>query len=125
MGDFASVLKKLRLAKGLTQGELAEALGTTRSRLSMYELGQREPDFETTETIADFFNVDVDYLLGRSTKTTVIPERYYINEEAKDIADFLYKNPEYRVLFDASRNVKPEDIGFVKQMIDRMTGNDA
>ena len=36
----------------------------------MYETGDREPDFETLELFADFFNVDVDYLLGRTEKTT-------------------------------------------------------
>lgn len=40
------------------------------------------------------------------------------------MAEFLYRNPDYKVLFDASRKVKPEDIDFVKQMIDRMGGND-
>lgn len=67
---FFNVLKELRTEKGLTQTELTKALGITRSRLSMYETGDREPDFETLELFADFFNVDVDYLLGRTDKTT-------------------------------------------------------
>ena len=67
---FFNILKELRAEKGLTQTELAKALGITRSRLSMYETGDREPDFETLELFADFFNVDVDYLLGRTEKTT-------------------------------------------------------
>ncbi len=124
MGEFKSVFKQLRLAKGMTQGELADAIGITRSRLSMYELGQREPDFETLEMIADYFNVDIDYLMGRTTKTTVLPETYYIDDDARELADFLHKNPKYKVLFDASRKVKPEDIEFVRQMIDRMGGNE-
>ena len=36
----------------------------------MYENGSREPDYETLEAIADYFNVDIDYLLGRTNKTT-------------------------------------------------------
>ena len=39
----------------------------------MYESGAREPDFETLELIADFFNVDIDYLLGWTLKPTYIP----------------------------------------------------
>ena len=50
-------------------------------------------------------------------------DTYYLNPEARDMAQFLYDNPEYKVLFDASRKVKPEDIQFVKEMIDRMTGS--
>jgi repressor LexA len=40
----------------------------------MYENGSREPNFETLELIADFFNVDTDYLLGRTSKNTYIPQ---------------------------------------------------
>lgn len=66
MGEFAKRLKKLRLNKSLTQDELAPELGISRSTLGMYETGKREPDFETLETIADFFNVDMNYLIGYS-----------------------------------------------------------
>ena len=38
-----------------------------------------------------------------------------------DRAEFLHKNPDYKVLFDASRKVKKEDIEFVKQMLDRFS----
>ena len=74
MSSFKTVLKSLRNSRNLTQEELAQKLNIGRSRISMYESGQREPDFETTELIADFFNVDVDYLLGRTSKTTMLPE---------------------------------------------------
>ena len=92
----------------------------------MYETGAREPDFETLEKIADFFNVDIDYLLGRTDKTTLLPEtigHYYLNDETRRLAQFMFENPEYRVLFDASSKVKKEDIEFVKQMIDRVRGD--
>lgn len=124
MGSFNSVLKSLRTAKGLTQEELAKILKISRSTVGMYENGSREPDYETLELIADFFNVDIDYLIGRTDKTTVIPDSYYLNDDAKEIAQFLYDNPEYKVLFDTTRKVKKEDINFVKQMIDRVRGDD-
>ena len=38
----------------------------------MYERGERQPNFEVLETIADYFNVDIDYLLGRTSKTTKV-----------------------------------------------------
>lgn len=120
MGDFQNVFRALRKAKGLTQDELAKQLGLSRSAIGMYENGLREPDYETLELIADFFNVDMDYLLGRTNKSTYIPEQYYLNDDARDLAQFLYDNPDYKVLFDASRKVKKEDIDFVKQMLDRL-----
>ena len=66
MTEYAKRLQNLRKKKGLTQDELAEKLHTSRSRVSMYEQGKRQPDFEMQEAIADFFNVNIDYLFGRS-----------------------------------------------------------
>lgn len=124
MGNFQNVLKSLRKANGLTQDELAKILKISRSTVGMYENGSREPDYETLESIADFFNVDIDYLLGRTNKTTLIPDtHYYLNDDARELAQFMFENPEYKVLFDASRKVKKEDIDFVKQMIDRVRGD--
>ena len=127
MGNFQNIFKQLRISSGYTQIEMSQKLGISRSTIGMYETGAREPDFETLETIADFFNVDIDYLLGRTDKTTLLPEtvgHYYLNDDARDLAQFMFENPEYKVLFDASRKVKKEDIEFVKQFMDRMRGDE-
>lgn len=63
---FAKAFKNLRLAKGLTQNQLAAALGMSKSAVSMYENGRRSPDLETAEAIADYFNVNMDDLVSRS-----------------------------------------------------------
>ncbi len=67
MANFASTIKHLRTERGITQEQLAAMLKVSRSTIGMYETGNREPDFETCEAIADIFNVDMDYLMGRST----------------------------------------------------------
>ena len=66
MATFSAILKDLRLQRGMTQAELARILNTAKSTVSMYENGKRTPDFETLEAIADYFNVDMNYLLGRA-----------------------------------------------------------
>ena len=66
MSDFPFVLKQLRKSAKMTQPELAQKLGISRSAISMYELGSREPDFETMEAIADLFNVDMNALMGKA-----------------------------------------------------------
>lgn len=121
MGDFPNIFRKIREQSGLTQQQMADKLGVSRSAIGMYENGEREPNFETLGLIADTFNVDMNYLLGKKPTTEVIPDRYYLDDDARDMAQFMYENPEYKVLFDASRKVKKEDIDFVKQMIDRMS----
>ena len=55
----------LRKAAGLSQYELARRLKMGRSALGNYEMGEREPDFETVRKFADFFGVSIDHLLGR------------------------------------------------------------
>lgn len=71
---FCDVLKRLRKDRNLTQQQLADKLGLSRSTIGMYEKGVREPDFETSELIADFFNVRLDDLLGRKKiATTNLP----------------------------------------------------
>lgn len=67
---FPEVLKQLRQKNNLNQMELAKIIGVSRSAISMYESGQREPDFETLETIADYFNVSMDYLHGKTLYET-------------------------------------------------------
>ena len=69
---FADRLKELRISKGLSQKELAKLMGVSSSTISMYEQDQREPSFEIEERIADYFNVDLDYLRGGSNSTTKI-----------------------------------------------------
>jgi transcriptional regulator with XRE-family HTH domain len=66
MATFKDMLKYLRNREGLSQAELAQKIGLGTSTISMYEVGKREPDFETLETIADFFNVDMNFLLGKT-----------------------------------------------------------
>jgi len=63
---FAEVLKLLRQEKGFSQRELAKELNISHSTLGMYEVGKREPDHNTLRRIADYFDVSLDYLLGRS-----------------------------------------------------------
>lgn len=59
-------IKLLREELGLKQEELAKALSVSPSAIGMYERNLREPNNELTLKIADYFNVTVDYLLGKS-----------------------------------------------------------
>ena len=64
-GDFVR-LKELRKNKGLSQLRLATELNTTQNTISRYETGEREPGISELIKIADYFNVSVDYLIGRT-----------------------------------------------------------
>lgn len=64
MDEFAKTFKQLRKERGLTQQEVADAIGTAKSTVNMYERGERHPDFQRLGRILNFFNVDYNYLLG-------------------------------------------------------------
>lgn len=75
----------------MSQQELAEKSGCSRSAIGMYETGRREPDLETLETFADIFNVDMDFLTGREESSEwSIRFRKKLDEELSraDMADF-------------------------------------
>ena len=72
MASFSDRLKELRKDKGVTQKALAEIMGMTEQAYQKYEYGMREPNHEATIKLADFFDVSVDYLLGRSDDETNI-----------------------------------------------------
>ncbi len=63
---FAKRLAELRKEYNLSQNALASKLGYSRGQIGNYELGSREPDFSTLIKIADFFNVSIDYLIGKT-----------------------------------------------------------
>lgn len=67
MSEFKNILKSLRKNNNLTQTQLANAVGLTYSTISMYERGDREPDFKRLKMLANYFDVSTDYLLGKKT----------------------------------------------------------
>ncbi len=66
MMSFGNRLRQLREDRGLSQLDLSKHLNIANSTLSLYEAGKREPDYDTLQRLADYFDVSTDYLLGRS-----------------------------------------------------------
>jgi len=80
--NFKSRLKELRKHRNITQAELAKRLNYGRTAIANYEAGRTEPSFEALNAIAEYFNVSVDYLLGRSDEQN--PQRkahYYYSHD--------------------------------------------
>lgn len=65
-------LKELRTSKHISQVKLAMDLNMNQNSISRYENGEREADYETLIAFADYFNVSVDYLLGRTDNPNMI-----------------------------------------------------
>lgn len=67
MENFKDRLKSLRKGKRMTQREMGEYLGITMRAYQSYEQGTRYPEFPGLIKLADFFDVSLDYLVGRSS----------------------------------------------------------
>ena len=118
MGLYENI-KFVAKSKGYSINQLEKELGFARSYISKFQ--KITPSMDKVQKIADFLGVSVDYLINGSENDPEIP--YYMNDDAREMAQFMFDNPKYKVLFDASRKVKEEDIDFVRQMIDRFSGN--
>ncbi len=66
MSNFKERLKELREEKHISRDELAKAVKLSYWAIAKYETGERTPDPETLQRLADFFGCSVDYLLGRT-----------------------------------------------------------
>ena len=64
---FGSILQKLRAEKKVSQQTVAEYIGVTKQAYSLYELGKRNPDNDMLYKISEYFDVSIDYLLGKSS----------------------------------------------------------
>jgi transcriptional regulator with XRE-family HTH domain len=89
-------LRTLRIAKGKTQNEVANMLGIDRTTYTKYETGDSNPDYSTICELADYFNVTVDYLLGRSVVTAAVQD--YSEQLDKRMREML-SDPDLRVAF--------------------------
>ena len=94
-------LRKLREERGLTQQRLSELTGISKSRIYSYESKEREPDIAGLITLADFFSVSIDYLVGKEAD-------FYMqkNEAALDLDKFGERIRCFRI----QRQMKVEEL---------------
>ena len=95
---FKEMLRELRTAKNMTQKDLADQLGLSRNTISMYEMGNREPDLETLSALAQALSVDMNCLLG----STVLPQSEELVLNVRDQRDIGKKMRSMLELFDSS-----------------------
>lgn len=77
---LSKILKELRKEKKMTQQEVANYLNMSRVGYARYEIGDRQPSYETLNLLSELFNVSIDYLLGNEeNKKTPSNEGVRIN----------------------------------------------
>ncbi|HEY9059980.1 MAG TPA: helix-turn-helix transcriptional regulator [Pseudobacteroides sp.] len=113
MAVLAERLKLLRKEKNLSQKDLGEAFGIPRTSIANWESRGSDPELKTVIKIADFFNVSLDYLLGRSN----IRNYKFTESLALTVANLTSNDPELERFFSII-NERVELKLLVKQMKD-------
>jgi len=123
MPGFPERLKLLRQNYGLSQQKLADEIGTiSKSSINMYERGDREPSMETMESLADFFNVDLAYLFGRSDipnsamcPPEASPPQLRLTPHERDVILSYRAHPAAQPFVDKLLELSPEAVSQPKQ----------
>lgn len=118
---FGDRLKELRKEKQLSQEQLSKILNISRRVLGYYETNERFPkDENTLKKIADFFDVTIDYLLGRTErKELTIIEGDNIPQELQNIGiEYLQVNKELK-----EKGFSPDDIRELINTIENIKKN--
>lgn len=71
MTDFSERLRELRIENGITQSALGKVIGTGADSICVYEKGRAYPEVRKLIMLADYFEVSLDYLVGRSDKPEI------------------------------------------------------
>lgn len=119
----AERIRTIMSIRDITAAELSERSGVLKSSVSQYVNGSSAPSNVNAGKLASVLGCNPVWLMGFDVPMNN-DESHYLEDEAKDLAQFLYENPEYRVLFDASKKVRKSDIEFVKMMLDKFKGDD-
>lgn len=127
--DFAQRVKQLRKNKHLTGEQLGNILGITKTGISYWENGRSVPDNEMLLKLADFFDVSIDYLLGKTDIETKIDKSTYYGDY-DEVVEYLKDNPEhldvykrilnddhFALLFDKTKDLTPEEIDVIIRVI--------
>ena len=122
-GDLMLRLREIREQFKIQQKDICTALGIAQNTYSQYENNKREPNSETLCKIADFYNVTLDYLVGRTDTPTPVPQTAQSAEteiqtefnkltesEQKDVLDYICFKKQRRTKANATpqRSPKPQ-----------------
>lgn len=114
--ELIEKIKLRRLELGLSYQELSDLTGINKSTLQRYETGFiKKVPINQVQIIAKALNVTPGYLMGWENNKE--NQTYYLNPEAAKMAQEIYDNPQYKVLFDATKKLKPESIKEVMKFI--------
>ncbi len=118
--NFGERLKLLREDKDLKQEDIAKIMNVDRSTVGKWESSPSKPDYEKLIKLADYFNVSVDYLLGRTNikeKSDQISNALEGDKELSEFWNELREREDLQLLFKQTKNLSPKGINQVIRII--------
>ena len=118
-------IKRFRKELKMSQEDLAKKTGyTDRSSIAKIEKGMVDLPQSKIFLFAEALNVTPGELMGNvdeAVPTNGHEQEYYLDDETRELLQFLDENPEYKRILSSSRKLKPEDLMIIKAMIERMS----
>lgn len=115
---FAKRLSEYLEACGYNQADLARKLHVSTATTAKWCTGQTMPRIDKIQTICDWLGVEKSDLLDEKDVYANVLS-YYRRQETAALAQELFDNKDLRVLFDAARGSRPEDIQMAAEMLRR------
>lgn len=120
ISDIKDLIKNRRVELGLTLKDVAQAVGVSEGTVSRWESGNiTNMKRNKIAALAKVLRISPTIIMGWNE--SVVSEDnscYYLNPEAAKMAQEIYDNPQYKVLFDATKKLKPESIKEIMKFID-------
>lgn len=120
---FERYLEMLK-EKGIKNIDVSRATCIPASTFSDWKKGKSSPKRDKIEKIANFFDINPDWLAGTSDIKIKLKnnlneqeQSYYLNPETSKIAQEIYDNKELSLLFDAAKDAEPEDLQTIHSML--------
>lgn len=113
--EFKDILKQQRIAHGFTQEELGKMVGLQKAAIYKYENGLLvNPKRSLIKQLADIFGVSPAYMMGIEDEEK---QTYFTDPETAKMAQFLHDNPQYKVMFDSTRDLDPKSVQEIMEFI--------
>ena len=117
---FASNLKRWLQERDKSQVELAKYMKVSSPTVSDWVNGKKMPRADKLQSISNWLSIDLsDLLMNKGDNSPEQDSPYYLNPETAQIAQQVFDDPNLRILFDAARDVKPENIRLAAEMLKR------
>lgn len=112
--QFGENIRHLRMSRGYSQEKFAQLCGKSQAVISSWEIGIRQPELDVIFEVAEALHVPI---------TSLIPVEANDTEEdvAKEIADMIHTDPQYRLFFDKVKKADPKKLHVVLSMLDAIS----